>query len=163
MYNFLIENFGKFAKNFWWKRGEKMFKKILVAHDGSENSHRAFQKTLELIKEFKDPQNTEVFVVSVIQISDLPEIAEHQSIIDYFRKYYKEIHEELSYQHPDIKINTHILIGNPSVEIINFSKENEIDLIVVGRTGKSKIEQWLLGSVSKKILDHSPCPVMLVG
>lgn len=139
-----------------------MFRKILVAHDGSENSHRAFQKALELIKELKDPQNTELFILSVIQIIDLPEIAENQAIIDYFRKYYKKIHEELSRQHPEIKINPHVLIGNPSMEIINFSKENQIDLIVIGRTGKSKIEQWLLGSVSKKILDHSPCPVLLV-
>lgn len=141
-----------------------MYRKILVAHDGSENSHRAFQKTLDLINQLKNPQEIELFVVSVIQIIDIPEIVENQAIIDYFRKYYKKIHEELAEkaQQINLKINPYILIGNPSIEIINFAKENNIELIIVGRTGKSKIEQWLLGSVSKKIIDHSPCPVLLV-
>ncbi len=141
-----------------------MYRKIVVTHDGSENSQRALEKTLELVKNLKNPQETEISIVSVIQIVDLPEIVENQAIIDYYRKYYKKIHSEIAEknQSEELKINYHILIGNPSIEIINFAKENQADLIVVGRTGKSKIEQWLLGSVSKKIIDHSPCPVLIV-
>ncbi|MEN3014733.1 MAG: universal stress protein [bacterium] len=141
-----------------------MHAKILVAHDGSENSQRAFNKAIELINNFAEKNKVEILVVSVIQISDLPEIAENQAIIDYFRKYYKEVHSNLAEiaQKNDIKLNSYILVGNPSIEIINFAKENRVDLIVVGKTGKSKIEQWLLGSVSKKIIDHAPCSVLMV-
>lgn len=138
--------------------------KILVAHDGSENSQRAFEEAIKLTKNFENKENTEILVISVIQVIDLPEIAENQAIIEYFRKYYKEIHSNLEEQakKENIKLSHYILVGNPSVEIINFAKENNVDIIVVGKTGKSKIEQWLLGSVSKKIIDHSPCSVLLV-
>jgi len=135
-----------------------------VTHDGSDNSQRAFNEAINLIKQLQNKEGIELNVVSVIQIIDLPEVAENQAIIDYFRKYYKEIHSNLieTAQKENIKINTYILVGNPSVEILNFAKENNVDLIVIGKTGKSKIEQWLLGSVSKKILDHAPCSVLLI-
>ncbi|MCS7243612.1 MAG: universal stress protein [Candidatus Calescibacterium sp.] len=141
-----------------------MYKKLLVAHDGSENSQRAFNEAIKLITQFSNRNEVELFVVSVIQIVDLPEIAENQAIIDYFRKYYKEIHSNLTEvaQKENIKLTPYILVGNPSVEILNFAKDNSVDLIIVGKTGKSKIEQWLLGSVSKKILDHAPCAVLLI-
>ncbi len=141
-----------------------MYTKILVTHDGSDNSQRAFNEAINLIKQLQNKEGIELNVVSVIQIIDLPEVAENQAIIDYFRKYYKEIHSNLieTAQKENIKINTYILVGNPSVEILNFAKENNVDLIVIGKTGKSKIEQWLLGSVSKKILDHAPCSVLLI-
>jgi len=141
-----------------------MYKKIVVAIDGSENSQRAFNYALNFIDNLEDKENTELHIISVIQIIDLPEIVENQALIDYYRKYYKNLHNDLTEKakEKEIKIFPHILIGNPSVEIVNFIKENEADLIILGRTGKSKIEQWLLGSVSKRIIDHSPCPVLLV-
>lgn len=141
-----------------------MYRKILVAHDGSENSQRAFEHALSLVKQMQNKDEIQIIVLSVIQVMDLPEIAENQAIIDYFRKHYREIHTNLNgiAQKEGVKLTSYILIGNPSVEILSFAKENSIDLIVVGKTGKSKIEQWLLGSVSKKILDHAPCAVLLI-
>ena len=35
-------------------------------------------------------------------------------------------------------------------------------MIVMGHRGKSMIEKWLLGSVSKRVLSYGPCKVLIV-
>jgi nucleotide-binding universal stress UspA family protein len=134
-------------------------KRILIAFDGSENSYKAVEFTKNLINNLKEKLET-VELISVIQIIDLPEIPENQSLISYYKKYYKEKHEEIIKENPEFK--SVILIGNVANEIINYSKEHKVDLIVVGKTGKSKLEQFLLGSISKKIVDHSQTNVLIV-
>jgi nucleotide-binding universal stress UspA family protein len=134
-------------------------KRILIAFDGSENSYKAVEFTKNLINNLKEKPET-IELISVIQVIDLPEIPENQSLISYYKKYYKEKHEEIIKENLEFK--SVILIGNVANEIINYSKEHKVDLIVVGKTGKSKLEQFLLGSVSKKIVDHAQTNVLIV-
>lgn len=134
-------------------------KKILIAFDASDPSYKALEFTKNLINNFKEKPES-IKIISVIQVMDLPEIPENQSLISYYKKYYKQKHEEIIKENPDFK--SVILIGNVANEIINYAKEHNIDLLIVGKTGKSKLEQFLLGSVSKKIIDHSPCNVIVV-
>ena len=47
-----------------------------------------------------------------------------------------------------------ILTGNPAQEIINYSKDNEINLIVLGSQNKSRLDRFLTGSVSKRVLEN---------
>jgi len=134
-------------------------KRILIAFDGSENSYKAVEFIKNLINNLKEKPET-IELISVIQVIDLPEIPENQSLISYYKNYYKEKHEEIIKQNPEFK--SVILIGNVANEVINYSKEHKVDLIVVGKTGKSKLEQFLLGSVSKKIVDHAQTNVLIV-
>ncbi|MCC6544606.1 MAG: universal stress protein [Nitrospirae bacterium] len=55
-----------------------------------------------------------------------------------------------------------MLSGNPSVEIVKFAEEQAIDLIVMATHGRSGIEHLLMGSVAEKVLRKSPCPVMTI-
>jgi len=134
-------------------------KRILIAFDGSENSYKAVEFTKNLINNLKEKPET-IELISVIQVIDLPEIPENQSLISYYKKYYKDKHQEIIKENPEFK--SVILTGNVASEIINYSKEYKVDLIVVGKTGKSKLEQFLLGSVSKKIVDHAQTNVLIV-
>jgi len=59
-------------------------------------------------------------------------------------------------------INADVLIGIPSSILVKQAKEWPADLIVVGSHGRSGIEQFLLGSVSREIVSQSPCSVMVV-
>lgn len=52
--------------------------------------------------------------------------------------------------------------GTPFVEIIRYSKDNEIDLIVMGTHGRTGLTHALLGSVTEKVVRKSPCPVLTV-
>lgn len=62
-----------------------------------------------------------------------------------------------------IEVNqTTILTGIPAQEIINYAKNNEIDLIILGSRNKSKMDRFLMGSVSKRILENVVSDIWLV-
>lgn len=52
--------------------------------------------------------------------------------------------------------------GTPFYEIIQYAKEKEIDLIVMGTHGHSGLVHVLLGSVTEKVVRKAPCPVLTV-
>jgi len=52
--------------------------------------------------------------------------------------------------------------GQPFVEIINYAREHEIDLIVIGTHGRGVLAHALLGSVAERVVRKAPCPVLTV-
>lgn len=52
--------------------------------------------------------------------------------------------------------------GTPFLEIINFARENEADMIVMGTHGRTGLQHMLIGSVAEKVVRKSPCPVLTV-
>jgi nucleotide-binding universal stress UspA family protein len=62
----------------------------------------------------------------------------------------------------NIKIKTEIVVGHPADQIIIDAVEKKHEMIVVGQRGKSKIANWLLGSVSKRVTTYAPCTVTIV-
>jgi nucleotide-binding universal stress UspA family protein len=52
--------------------------------------------------------------------------------------------------------------GAPSVEIEDYARKHEIDLIVMGTHGRGVVAGVLLGSVADKLLRRAPCPVLVV-
>lgn len=57
---------------------------------------------------------------------------------------------------------TAVLTGNPAQEIIEYTQKNEIDLVVLGSRNKSKIDRFLMGSESKRILENTMSDVWLI-
>ncbi len=54
-------------------------------------------------------------------------------------------------------------VGNsPAAEIVNYAAETNIDVIVVGATGRGMIDRLLMGSVADKVIRRAPCPVLAV-
>ena len=52
--------------------------------------------------------------------------------------------------------------GDAATEILDYIKENDIDLVVCGSRGLSQVTGWLLGSVSRKLVHYADCSVMIV-
>jgi nucleotide-binding universal stress UspA family protein len=52
--------------------------------------------------------------------------------------------------------------GDAATEILDYAKENNIDLIIVGSRGLSTFRGWLLGSVSRKLVHYANCSVLIV-
>ncbi|MCX7758257.1 MAG: universal stress protein [bacterium] len=141
-----------------------MYNRLLVAYDGSENSLMAFHEAINIAKTQGKSKKPEIFVVSVILEFDIPHAQESESLVVYFGKYYREKHNYLLEfsKNEGLEIKTHILVGDPSKKIIDFAKENDVELIVITKTSKTKVQQWLMGSVTKRILEYSNCSVLLV-
>lgn len=55
-----------------------------------------------------------------------------------------------------------VLMGNPSQKIIEYSREKNIDLIVLGSRNKTKLDRFLTGSESKRILENTMSDVWLI-
>lgn len=54
------------------------------------------------------------------------------------------------------------LKGDPETEILEHAKEWGADLIVVGSHDRSRLERFLVGSVSESVVKHSPCSVLVL-
>ncbi|MEA1996525.1 MAG: universal stress protein [Gemmatimonadota bacterium] len=52
--------------------------------------------------------------------------------------------------------------GKPFVEIINYARRNEIDLIVIATHGLTGLEYMVIGSTTERVVRKSPCPVLSI-
>jgi nucleotide-binding universal stress UspA family protein len=55
-----------------------------------------------------------------------------------------------------------VMKGDATSNIIDFSKKENYDTIIMGRRGKGKFKQLVLGSTSNKVLTHSNSTVVIV-
>lgn len=139
-----------------------MLKKICVAFDGSEPSYRAFDFALELCKLCPDT-SPEITVLSVAVSPDIVEV-DWEAIIETTKKYYERLHQGLKDKAKEqtTEIATEITIGHAAEQIIRFAADNRCDMVVVGQKGKSGIEGFFLGSVSRRVATHASCTVVIV-
>jgi nucleotide-binding universal stress UspA family protein len=61
-----------------------------------------------------------------------------------------------------VTVETEIIEGSPSREIIRAAEANDCDLIVMGTHGRGGLDRLLLGSVAEKVVRSAPIPVMTV-
>ncbi len=52
--------------------------------------------------------------------------------------------------------------GRPAETIMDYAQKNNVDLIIMSTHGRSGVTRWLLGSVTDKVVRHSPVPVLTV-
>jgi len=151
-------------------------KKILVAVDGSQSAQRAAQKAAEIADDLKAkvalihvytesaqiPVNQFNEVASYLSAETLENVmqqqedtikAKRQEILDQDAEFFKRKGIE-----PE-KILVH---GDPADEVCDYAEENDFDLIIVADKGHGKVERFLLGSISDKIVRHSKKTVMVV-
>jgi nucleotide-binding universal stress UspA family protein len=60
------------------------------------------------------------------------------------------------------EIHTETLEGLPAEAILDVAKNRDVDLIVMGSRGLGRLAGALLGSQSQKVVQHAPCPVLIV-
>jgi nucleotide-binding universal stress UspA family protein len=58
-------------------------------------------------------------------------------------------------------IETLFLSGDPSREIVDYARDNGVDLVVMGRRGVT-LADVMLGSVAERVIRHASCPVLIV-
>lgn len=55
---------------------------------------------------------------------------------------------------------TKIVNGRPFVQIIQYARQEDIELIVIATHGRSGLRHVLMGSVAEKVVRKAPCPVL---
>lgn len=59
-------------------------------------------------------------------------------------------------------IRTHVFIGHPASDIVEFAEAQQDGMIVIATHGRSNLERFFLGSVADKVIRRAPCPVFVV-
>ena len=149
-------------------------KKIMVCLDGSKHSEKALIHALEIAKIF----DSKIFLVHVVEPTVV--LSTMQSPADPYwgsisapliesslNKEQKEGNKILTknsriLEKENISFDIALLLGNPSEEILNFSRKKKVDFIVVGSLGKGMLSRVLMGSVSTSISQRSDCTVIIV-
>jgi universal stress protein A len=144
-------------------------KKILAPIDFSEHSMNAMRSAMELAKDV----GAEVHLVHVIaphhhfiplplatNVEQSRELAREAAMLE-------QAEEELAHLKKDEfgdskKVTTFAVIGHPVQKLIDYAKEQSIDLIVMATHGRSGIEHALLGGTTEKIVRNSPCSVLVI-
>lgn len=140
-----------------------MFKNILVAIDGSKNSYDALKLAIEIAKKF----HSKIYIVAVINTANLPANVgvsyapglTHDLEIDAYKDL--EFTEDLV-KSSGIAYEQQLLNGEPRFELVDFAKNNQVDLIVMGKTGVSALQRILLGSVTRYVSEHSDKNILIV-
>ena len=61
-----------------------------------------------------------------------------------------------------VKFEVEMRIGDAARMILDFTAQENFDLIILGRQGRGAITQWLLGNVTGKVVRKATCPVLIV-
>jgi len=139
-----------------------MLRKILIANDGSAGARRA----LEVAADVAARHGAELHSLSVEE--DLPKYAATMDEVDAVKErrnhYFGRVNAEaqvIAAEHT-VEIETHVVAGHEVETIINFCKEGDFDLLVVGFMGHSRIHERIWGSTSQTLTRLSPCSVLVV-
>ena len=146
---------------------KKTFSKILVAiHESSKSADKAVDYATRIAKDY-DAILVVLYVVRTQTNSDTVTLPSH--VIDfkkqaeaYLTKVLEKIHKEGEADNI-VKVKTEIIasIKIPGA-IVNYAKDKNIDLIVVGPRGRSKLKSLVLGSVTSDVVRLANCPVLTV-
>ncbi|MEO2203128.1 universal stress protein [Paenibacillus pabuli] len=142
-----------------------MFDKIMVAIDKAEITNKLLDATVEIAQN----KQTQVTLVNVSQdyVSNGMTFVPDNFLEDILNEMEKASLEQLQQAKSKLKsagINpeTVHLKGDPAHEILNYAKDTEQQLIIIGSRGLRGIKEMMLGSVSHKVSQLSNCPVLIV-
>lgn len=146
-----------------------MFKRIVLAYDGSEHAKRAFDVAVELALKF----GAALDIVQVVTHAHASE-----AVAAFARAEHVENPDEIELakcaanslapvatraKAKGVKsINVEVLRGDAATETLDFAKTSGADLIVLGRRGLSRVGGLMLGSVSAKVAGQANCAVLTV-
>ena len=138
-----------------------MFKKILLATDGSSHSMRALEYARDLA--LRDGSLVTVVHAFAAVPGYLGEPVKSDIAARHVREG-REIVEQAVAALEDAGIDAkgEVLQGPPAEAILRVAEARHADLIVMGSRGQGALTSLLLGSVSHRVLAHSQIPVMVV-
>ncbi|MCI4252657.1 universal stress protein [Bacillus sp. CCB-MMP212] len=136
-----------------------MYKKILLAVDGSEHSLRATQEVVKIASLINDCKVEIVFVVDSSKAKNEVLHAQGKEELDLSRrKRLLPIEEKLVSN----GVSYEILHGEPGPTIVDYANREIFDLVVLGSRGLNALQEMVLGSVSHKVAKRVQCPVLIV-
>lgn len=138
--------------------------KILVAFDGSDNSVRAADYAFYMARYIPGTEIEVVFVLTYTLeearfLGASPEMYQ-QTREDKIEVIHTKIVAQVNHGNYPFKLA--VLDGEPADAIINHANCEHISQVIIGSRGWGRVKRLLLGSVSQKVVQNSPCTVTVV-
>ena len=137
-----------------------MFKRIVVANDGSEGGLKALVMACELAKRHR----SSLHMISVEELPDFPasidEVIEAKdaenhkfhAVVEHARKIAKS---------KGVSLKTEVVAGHAAASIVERVKAMKADLLVVGFMGHSALYERIIGGTTDRLVRLAPCPVLV--
>lgn len=144
-------------------------KKILVAIDGSPQSDKAAEEAVRFAAGNQSQFKSRIYALLVLPNAPTSTFTDFVPATPMTEtKKWDELRERIFYvvekcaaEH-DIQLEMIIEYGDPADKIISLAKREEIDVIVIGSSGKGFIQRRIKGSVSHKVASNAACSVYIV-
>jgi nucleotide-binding universal stress UspA family protein len=135
-----------------------MFHALVLAFDGSQESHKAAKLAEALATRF----GSEVLVLHIKEIY-------HSGVATWSPEWSPELEAQMDQVVKDMEaggIKARVAVqdaphGHAGKAIADVASEEKADLIVMGSTGRSRLAGLILGSVSNRVLHFATCPVLI--
>ena len=136
-----------------------MYKHILVAVDGSDNSLRAMEDAIKVAS--AESQIEILYVSSTGHIAS--DILKAGTLDEYNEQNRQKLaREEAAVKASGIAYKVTIEYGDAGKTIAKYAKDNAVDLVVIGCRGLNPIQEIVFGSVSTYVMNHVHCSCLLV-
>jgi nucleotide-binding universal stress UspA family protein len=139
-----------------------LFRRILIAFDGSPGSERALLLAVQLAGE----QGAELVIISVVE--HLPRFAGTVGEVEEsMRERVEALRQQqeravrLAQEHGGATPKMLLVTGHAAQLIVSAAEQEHADLLALGRSGHSEVWGRFMGSTADKIARHAPCSVLI--
>lgn len=135
-------------------------RRIAVALDGTVNS----EVTVPIAEKIARELSAEITFIHVVEPHDFPKESRlGHLVIERLGRFENRV-QELERQTSERGIHTQLTVttGHPASRILDYCRENPVDLLLMATHGRSGIKRWFLGSVTEKVLRASEVPMLVV-
>lgn len=140
---------------------DQPYQSVLIPIDFSETSQKQLEQSLAIIPEDVD--------ITLIHVCNEPAFL-HGVAPEMIDKFGEHLITTARHQMDDLlkslgaekTFKTHIVIGNPHSEIINYIKEQNIDLLILGKKPRNRLQEYILGSMIHTGINQAECDVLVL-
>lgn len=136
-----------------------MYKSILLAADGSDNSYRAAEESLKVID-----REGKVTVLNVLDPEESKREILHSSASDSLLSKKKEKLSRITdlYDEKGVDYELRLERGVANETVVRFSNSGEYEAVLLGTRGLNNLQEMVLGSVSHKVAKRADITVIIV-
>ena len=138
-----------------------MFRKVLVANDGSPGGRKALEAAIKLTKRIGAPlhmvmvEELPLFPASIDEIEEEKDEASHR-----FRPTIESAQGKAKTS--GITIEIHLVAGQAVEAVVGLIREHQFDLLIVGFMGHSQLYERVIGGTTDRLVRLAPCTVLVV-
>ncbi len=128
--------------------------KILVGYDGS----KAAEKALELAQQHANAFSADIYLLTSLEQGPTLQKDDIEKAEDDLEGLKRPFNSDGIHCVTDVVVS-HLFSGE---DLVQFGQDNNIDEIIIGVRGRSKVGKMVFGSTAQYVILEAPCPVVAV-